>query len=634
MGDETNSEPREQGVGPAVALAGASRGTADAYLDKQGRLADLQAQNLIEQNAFELSHLRFRRFSDWAKFALEVSVALLVLLILAGIATMVWNAVRDRDLVVDSFSVPADIAQSGMTGNVLAARVLDRFGAMDGDVPSFTQDFSSYRRTGAEDVRVEIPSTGVSIGELDRLLRRWLGHETHVTGELVHTPKGLAITVRYDGEPGVTAAGSADDLDSLIAKSAENMFEAVKPLRFADYLAAHGHPDQTLAIVRREVNRGDSAHRAAAYLSWAFADFWRGDNDGMRTHGVMAATLDPGNPVAQYVIVAAANNVDHEEAIYARSSTFLALAGRAADGETDAHMAGAMRQGVQAGVQEAQGDFPAALATCRPVSGGGGQGACNRLGFVGLHASLHEFDEAQLLVNIGSRDRPGEIPDFDGYFAKAQVDLMQGDIAGALARAREAESVTAKYPSAALDREVFLLPYEAEALARGGRIADARALIARTRTDCDVFARARGRIEMLARDWKGAESWFALVSARSIHVPFPDTDWGQMLLAKGDLDGAIARFAIAHAKGPHFADPLEMWGEALIAKNRSDLALAKFDEANRYAPHWGRLHLKWGEALLWSGDKDGARKQFAIAASLFLTPSEQTELSRVGAFHG
>jgi tetratricopeptide (TPR) repeat protein len=101
-----------------------------------------------------------------------------------------------------------------------------------------------------------------------------------------------------------------------------------------------------------------------------------------------------------------------------------------------------------------------------------------------------------------------------------------------------------------------------------------------------------------------------------------------MLLAKGDLDGAIAKFASAHEKGPHFADPLEMWGEALVAKNRSHLALAKFEEAAKYAPNWGRLHLKWGEALWWSGKRDDARKQFAVAAGLEMTPPEKAELAR------
>jgi hypothetical protein len=107
-----------------------------------------------------------------------------------------------------------------------------------------------------------------------------------------------------------------------------------------------------------------------------------------------------------------------------------------------------------------------------------------------------------------------------------------------------------------------------------------------------------------------------------------------MLLHQGDLDGAIAKLTIANQKGPHFADPLEMWGEALLAKKRDDLALVKFDEAAKYAPNWGRLHLKWGEALLWSGDRNGAEQQFALASNLVLTSAERSELARVRSAHG
>ena len=85
--------------------------------------------------------------------------------------------------------------------------------------------------------------------------------------------------------------------------------------------------------------------------------------------------------------------------------------------------------------------------------------------------------------------------------------------------------------------------------------------------------RVRGDISALKRDWNGAARWFALVSGRTPHIPFADTDWGRMLLAKGDIDGAMAKFESAHEKGPHFANPLEGVGEALIAQNRSDLAL-------------------------------------------------------------
>ncbi len=67
----------------------------------------------------------------------------------------------------------------------------------------------------------------------------------------------------------------------------------------------------------------------------------------------------------------------------------------------------------------------------------------------------------------------------------------------------------------------------------------------------------------------------------------------------------------------------------MLEKNQSHLAPAKFAEADKYAPNWGRLHLKWGEALGYAGKADEARKQFARAAALDLTPHEKAELARL-----
>jgi tetratricopeptide (TPR) repeat protein len=164
-----------------------------------------------------------------------------------------------------------------------------------------------------------------------------------------------------------------------------------------------------------------------------------------------------------------------------------------------------------------------------------------------------------------------------------------------------------------------------------GDFKTADVLIAKTPRDCVPCLDIHGRIEGLEKNWHGADTLFARAVAAAPSIPSDYTDWGAMLLAKGDVDAAIAKFRIANRKGPHFADPLEMWGEALMAQNRSDLALAKFKEANEYAPNWGRLHLKWGEALFWSGDKSAAKKQFAIAAALDLTPAERGELAGMAA---
>jgi tetratricopeptide (TPR) repeat protein len=172
-------------------------------------------------------------------------------------------------------------------------------------------------------------------------------------------------------------------------------------------------------------------------------------------------------------------------------------------------------------------------------------------------------------------------------------------------------------------------PWLALAEAKSGDIPGALRQIGKSPLDCYLCLRMRGEIDATATNWGGAEYWFARAAAAAPSIPFAYTQWGAMLLAKGDLDGAIAKFTLANRKGPHFADPPEMWGEALIAKNRSDLALAKFAEAAKYAPNWGRLHLKWGEALVWAGNSADAKKQFEAAAGFELTPSEKSELGRV-----
>ena len=124
-----------------------------------------------------------------------------------------------------------------------------------------------------------------------------------------------------------------------------------------------------------------------------------------------------------------------------------------------------------------------------------------------------------------------------------------------------------------------------------------------------------------------ADWWFARSESQTPSIPLTDLWWGQALLERGQPDAAIEKFKVANRKGPHFADPLEGWGEALMAKNQSHLALAKFAEAGKYAPNWGRLHLKWGEAAVYAGKPAEAKKQFALAAGLDLTPSEKAELA-------
>jgi tetratricopeptide (TPR) repeat protein len=630
MADEDGRFPATgQGGGSAadaVAFTGASQAKADAYLEEQTRLAKLQSQNLVEQNAFELSHLRFRRVSDYARFALEAAGFLVVLLVVCGLGTMVWNATQDRDLVVYAFSVPADVAQSGMTGDVLAGRVLDALGHMQADTYSLAQGAGSYRSNDSNQVRIEIPSTGISLGELNRYLREWLGDETRLAGDLVHTPKGLALTIRYGAEPGSTVEGSS--LDTLIGQAAERLYAASRPLRYADYLGTHGRYAEAEAIIVPLAGRGSPRERALAYLSWGTLLYQEGDAYGEMEKSRIATELDPANTAAWFQLGAGAFLAEHRETAVTAEETVSSLikAGKTVDLNPD--MASSLLASLATDQAIDKGDSQGAIAQCRSAVGLSDALDCGTAELVNYEWRDHDMPEARrlaaLIPMVGRDGRPNPIfLSVQAWFARSEQNWT-----AAAAIDKKADGLVAEKPKDSMIRRTEFWPAMAETLARNGDIAGAETLIDKTQIDCDRCVIMRGTIAAIAHKWGAADHWFALVSARTPSLPFADEAWGEALLTKGDLDGAIAKFEQAHRIGPHFADPLEMWGEALIAKNRSDLALAKFAEAAKYAPNWGRLHLKWGEALAYLGQTGDAKTQFAIAARLDLSPVDKSTLKK------
>jgi len=308
----------------ALGAAGNSE-EAREYLKKQSRIADLTIDSLQKKDEFELSHLRFRRFSDWARFSLELAGFLVVLLLVSGLGAMVWNAMADHDLVFDAFSVPPDVAQTGMTGAVLANRVLDRFERMQAE-PGVTQTAASGRRDGGDDTRVEIPDTGISLAELARYLRNWLGQEVHVTGDLVRTNKGFALTVRYGSQPGVTTQGPAGDLDSMVQSSAEHVFAAARPYRFVDYLTHKYRYEEAGQLVPALAAHGSDQERALAYAAWAELEFYGTGNMGAAlAKGREAVRLDPRNPLTRFWLAAAEGNLGHDEEDWANFTEGLRL---------------------------------------------------------------------------------------------------------------------------------------------------------------------------------------------------------------------------------------------------------------------------------------------------------------------
>jgi tetratricopeptide (TPR) repeat protein len=644
MADEnTGQAPADgsTGTAPEVAwstLGAASRTKADAFIDEQTRLAgkqaiiaDLQIDTLQKKDEFELSHLRFRQFSDWARFALEIAAFLVVLLVICGLGTMLWNAAEDRDLVVDAISVPPDIAQSGMTGSVLAGRLLDSFGAMQASTVATTQAAASYRGGGGSEIRVEIPETGISLGDLNQYLRAWLGQETHVSGDLVRTGNGFALTLRYADAPGTTFSGN--DIAKLVDESAEHLFAGLRPLLYGEYLAGRHRTDEALAVIVPLSRAGDARVRSLAYADWAVLLEQQGDYWGARQKALAGVRLDPDDPTAMGRLMGSESGLGHEEARWSDAVAGVPLWRGPDANEFDAAFVAGAPLAISGYRSEMEGDFAAAAADEAQAV------AVNpRLSDLTSEATNlardHDIAAAeQLLELLPVRSADGSLND-DPYELRYLLARERGDWKTARAELSIVQQIFRSHPRYTIYLKTRVLPRLAQATAANGDVAEAEKLIAQTPDDCDECLRDRAWVAAARHDWSEMARDFSLVAARSPHIPFAETDWGEILLRKGDCDGAIAKFAVANSKGPHFADPLEMWGEAQIAKNRSDLALAKFEEADKNAPNWGRLHLKWGEALFYMGKPEESKRQFAIAANLDLSPADKASFASWMKAHG
>ena len=630
MVEEQTSRRAATAPGADWALSRVGQETAENYVKEQTRLARLQADDIVREDKIRHWLLRFTHVSTIMKLAFELSLALIFLVVAGIVIGALWSAASDRGLVVESFSVPPDLAARGLTGEVVATKLLDRLSALQAQTVSLRAS-SSYANNWGSDIKVQIPDTGVSIGEFNRFLHGWLGHQTRISGDIYRTPVGIAVTARAGSDISPTFTGPDTDLDRLMQKAAESVYRATQPYRYAVYLTNTGRAKEAEAVYGGLIANGSPEDRSWAVIGLGNLYENRGDMERALAMFRRSLALRPDFLMAYNNILAIELLYQHDEAALA---TYRKLA-QLSEGPNDHDMSelawsfGPVLS--RAGLAAALGDLGAELkanAQIETFPELNGLVEDARLSDLTADAALHDRAATRAAyANLPPSGDPQILLPREGTLLLSEALL--GNPSPLLKERAKFDAVLGKIgvPRMILLRQAW--PNEAYAMALIGHFPNAHRLIDRTPADCTICLRARGRIEALEKNWAGADFWFARAVRFAPSIPFAYADWGEMLLHKGDLDGAITKLAQANKKGPHFADPLEMWGEALIAKNRSDLALAKFEEANKYAPNWGRLHLKWGEALYYAGKKGEAQRQFATAAMLDLTGGEKYELARM-----
>ncbi|QTN20686.1 hypothetical protein HZ989_06475 [Brevundimonas sp. AJA228-03] len=577
---------------------------------------------------------RNERFRNRIKAVRDIAIAVVVLLLAAGVLGFVWNARQASGLVIQPLTTPPDLAQRGLDSRAVSSQLLDRLNRLQAETDS-ARAANTYASNWQGDVSVEIPSTGVSIGELDRWLRGALGRETVISGEVTRAGEGLSMTVRTPSGGGRTIVSPTGDLDALVQGAAEAIYEMTQPYRYGWYLQNGGRRDEGLAVMRKLATGGGALDRAYAIMALGIDAARQGDFDqaiglGRRALEIYPEFAPADNNLATWYHAAG----DLERALAARTRAVRILSG---PGRRDLQPGPAEIIEIvnRALIADYQGDAVGAADLAGTLAGKpdyAGSVRAAPLFQARLLVAAHDLAQARrVLTDVGVASAIQSYRITGGYYGlsipSADLLIARELWPQALAELQAWEAVVSQ-PEYIAQIPMVIWPRIAEVMARMGRLDEAAALIGRTPTSCYRCLTTRARIAELAGDRAAADRWSAEARRQGPSLPFAFAERGQMLMARGDIAGAIDFYEQAVERGPRWADPQKHWGDALMAQGDEGGAIRKYRAAADRAPRWGALHLAWGRALEAQGRRDQARERYTEAARMDLSAADRAEVVR------
>ena len=590
-------------------------------LGKQERLIDA-----------EIDLARDARLAGRIKAFRDIALLLGAVLVLLAAGWMVWDAAQADDLVLEPWTAPPAFAENGQGGEVLAAQLGDRIRVLQtkGEIEAT----GVARAAGGQstELKLEIPSTGISIGELQSWLRRTLGHQTIVGGSLVQLADGrLSITVRPGDGEAATFEGAPAELPALLDKAAEATLRRSDPLRYAGFLVVAGRLDEAAAVAEPLTRRGSPRERANAMANLVNILNYQGRQHEALAIARRSVALDPDAPAAVGYQYGAEYFLGHEEEALAAARRMVRLTrNRGARSGATEYMIEEDPPLWPTMVAEQEGDTPAAIAGYAALAdlarAWNGPARARYWDSLRSLAWLQAHDiAAARAANPKPPQNPGSLGEAVlAYRVAAAGHLEMGNLAQARDYATQAVALQRQYGAAlSVQFRHGDGPRLAEILARTGDLKTAHALVDATPMDCSRCVRARANLAAAERDWPRADRFFALATRLAPSIPQGWSAWGQAYAARGDLTAALPLYRRAQQAGPGWADPLKFEGDALMAQGKASAAAKRYAIAAERAPKWGALQLAWGDALAKAGRRDQAVARWKAALGCELSAGDR-----------
>ncbi|NOU11177.1 MAG: tetratricopeptide repeat protein [Nitrospira sp.] len=198
-------------------------------------------------------------------------------LALAIVVIFVYSYLNSPSILIEPFGAPEDLARQGLTGHVIAQKLLDEINLIKAKTRTRTFprgvmlpgsiEPNIAPSWPAQDIDVTIK--GTSLNSLIHYIASLLGRDVRIGGEIVRTDNIWNATLRISSDPRPIVASSTE-LSDLLRGLAISTLRIIHPITLGQYYSATHNTSALMDVIENIIRTGAANHSdvAWAYSSW------------------------------------------------------------------------------------------------------------------------------------------------------------------------------------------------------------------------------------------------------------------------------------------------------------------------------------------------------------------------------